>query len=174
MGESKMLTFATKKEFDTAGKYWNGRYEKYLCHVINKINELSKKHIVKRVLEIGCNGLQLVKESDTVDKNGTPDFKFDIGRQVWPFKDKEYDLAVSCQCWEHLEGNQQVAFMELMRTCKMAILTVPYMWPHGDDIHKGITMDKINLWYCNTKPNSTKMLGDKSKRLMSIFVFNGS
>ena len=161
-----MLNCAKAEDFPN-DKYWSGRYYAYLKDVISEIRELEDVGIGS-VLEIGCNGIQLVKGSDTIDICGNPTYKIDAGKERWPIQSKKYDLAICCQVWEHLNGGQQFAFKELQRVSKKAIITVPFMWKSGDEIHKGIAKETINNWYCNDKPVKEKLIGS---RLLSVFDF---
>ena len=46
----------------------------------------------------------------------------------WPVVDKQYDLFIALQVWEHLSNNQSRAFREVMRISKAVVLSFPYNW----------------------------------------------
>ena len=141
-----------KEDFD--GKYWdNGihcRWDQYLF----KVAELAAEINPNTVLEIGTNGIGLYFDSDSmgITPKTNPTFLHDATVAPWPFKDKQYDLGIATQVWEHLGTGQTVAFGELQRTCKKAILSFPYLWQcDPTDCHYNITAEKINEWTNNCK-----------------------
>ena len=74
------------------------------------------------------------------------------------FKDnKEYDMFIALQVWEHLVGRQREAFNEVMRISKMAILSFPYMWNCPEDNanypeHHMIDEKIISEWTLGVEP----------------------
>jgi SAM-dependent methyltransferase len=141
--------------------YWKHRWASYLKQVYEFTLKLN---IATPILEIGCNGIPLFENSHTVDKKSLdnyPTFKFNITKQ-WPLKDKSYDLVIACQVWEHLKGEQLIAFRELKRVCKTAIFTFPYLWikkwKENTPWHLHITQDQINEWTENTQFEEQRIL----------------
>ena len=121
------------------GSYYTGRWA-YICEVIKIIEEIKPE----KVLEIGPSLHPVVKESDIMvipgdDKWGEPEnwkgFKYyhDAIVKPWPVMDKEYDLFLGLQVWEHLDNKQSLAFKEAMRVSKHIILSFPYNWDCLDD-----------------------------------------
>lgn len=143
--------------------YYIGRWE-YLKEVI----EIIKGQNIRYVLEIGPGLLPIVKNSDVImnpeeDAFGRPQeifgkvFTFDATIKPWPILDKQYDLFIALQVWEHLDNKQSRAFREVMRISKMAILSFPYHWDGGEEkpshrAHRDIDRELIEDWTFNVKP----------------------
>lgn len=160
-----------REKEDFTGKYWLGRWDDYLKYVVEYVEELNPK----KVIEMGTNGISLCLDSDTLDisESSKPTFLQDAGKIPWPIKDKAYDLLIATQVWEHLKGNQELAFSEVKRISKSAILSFPYLWPNGSESHKGITKEIINKWTLN-EPFSKEIIIESSnrlKRLIRLFIF---
>lgn len=146
------------------GKYYEGRWE-YFKEVI----EIIKNENIKSVLEIGPAQEPIVKNCDVMvkpedDMWGKPENKFfkeclvhDATESPWSISDKQYDLVIALQVWEHLEDKQKQAFQEVMRVSKMAIMSFPYMWDCPKDsrnypAHHLIDEKIIGDWTLNIKP----------------------
>jgi hypothetical protein len=149
-------------------EYCEGRWNYYEA-VINLVKEIKPL----KVLEIGPGKSTIVKKSDIMinpieDKYGRPDFEysksiiFNATEKPWPIKDKEYDLIIALQVWEHLTNKQSRAFREVIRTSKKAILSFPYLWDcHFKDNHRFdhhmIDEEIISDWTSNVKPMNQTM-----------------
>jgi hypothetical protein len=163
-----MLELMTHKDYEllVSGEfkgYYLGRWE-YFKKVIEIIEQLS----VEKVLEIGPGHLPIVKNADILlnpqdDHFGKPDhmdgqvIMHDVTVKPWPLKDKQYDLVVALQVWEHLDNKQTRAFREVMRVSKRAILSFPYQWDGGSEkymhrLHRDIDIELIQDWTLNIKP----------------------
>jgi len=169
--------------------YYRDRWE-YYGEVVKIIRKLNKYHLIYKTLELGPGEAQIVKKSDIMDvdkdisllpsNNGpktiTKFVKYihDATITPWPIKDKEYDLFIALQVWEHLEWRQQEAFREVMRVSKMAILSFPYKWDKcpKEDFHYGIDDEKIAEWTLHIRPIATLVTGDSYKRKIYLFVFD--
>ena len=143
-------------------KYYIGRWE-YFKEVIRIVKDLS----INTVLEIGPGVLPIVKDADLLinpedDQFGRPNaylgqkIVFDITKKPWPISDKQYDLVIALQVWEHLDNKQTRAFHELMRISKRAILSFPFKWQGGEkkyshSLHRDIDKELIDDWTLNTK-----------------------
>jgi hypothetical protein len=145
------------------GEYYTGRWE-YFKEVIKIIQNEN----VGSVLELGPGLLPIVKNSDVImnpqeDSFGRPQdicgkvFSFDATIKPWPIMEKQYDLFIALQVWEHLDNKQSRAFREVMRISKMAILSFPYHWDGGEEklshrAHRDIDRELIEDWTLNVKP----------------------
>lgn len=145
------------------GQYYIGRWE-YFKEVIKII----QSERFKSVLELGPGLLPIVKKSDVImnpeeDSFGRPQetkgkvLSFDATMKPWPILDKQYDLFIALQVWEHLDNKQSRAFREVMRISKMAILSFPYHWDGGEEkpshrAHRFIDRELIEDWTLNEKP----------------------
>ena len=146
------------------GKYYEGRWA-YFSEVIKIIKE---NQGISKILELGPSVQTIVKKCDIMVKPendvwGRPqeyilkEYEHDATVAPWPIRDKEYDLFIALQVWEHLEGKQKQAFKEVMRTSKMAILSFPYMWDCPKDNanypeHHMIDEKIISEWTLNIQP----------------------
>lgn len=145
------------------GDYYSGRWE-YFREVIEIIKQLQ----VAKVLELGPGLLPVVKNADLMinpqeDPFGRPKewvgktIVFDATRSPWPIRDKEYDLVIALQVWEHLDDKQSRAFREVMRVSKRAVLSVPYKWEGGQEnarhrAHRDIDKELVEDWTLHIKP----------------------
>ena len=148
------MTYSKHEDFST--KYFKKRWDKYIKIVLDIVKEIVENNNLSTTLEIGCAGVPLIKESDTIDiqnnhignpkiRETYPTYLHDISLVPWPIQNKKYDLVIGTQIWEHL-NDKQTAFNELTKITKYAILTFPYKWPKGDINHKNITKELINTW----------------------------
>ena len=145
------------------GKYYVGRWE-YFKHVIDFVHEIKPES----VLELGPGHHTVVKGCDVMicpedDQWGLPVnaigkvYVHNATEKPWPVGDKEYDLFIALQVWEHLDNKQNRAFREVLRVAKAAVLSFPYMWdcPKDDPNypeHHLIDRDLINDWTLNVPP----------------------
>lgn len=102
--------------------------------------------------------------------NPSKEYLHDATVIPWPIADKEYDLFIALQVWEHLEGKQYEAFREVMRISKMAILTFPYLWgcPKDDPNYPSHYMINENIiaeWILNIDPVKTIKIPRTGKRV---------
>jgi hypothetical protein len=163
--KSRLMTHEDYKELlkGSLGRYYEGRWE-YFKEVI----EIIKSENIESVLEIGPAQEPIVKNCDVMikpedDMWGKPKDGFskqyfhDATEKPWPIKDKQYDLLLALQVFEHLDNKQNRAFREVMRVSRMAILSFPYMWDCPKDnanypAHHLIDEELIGDWTLNVKP----------------------
>ena len=138
-----------EKEALKLGSYWKCYEERWNYYRIAML-QLAEWD-VETLLEIGPKGLPCSPNSDTVDKVEGATFLHDV-REPWPFADNQYDAVVGLQVWEHLEGEQQQAFQEARRVGKRLILSFPYLWETGDEIHRDVSLEQIMSWVCHERP----------------------
>jgi hypothetical protein len=163
-----MMNMMTEADFHALlqtqrGEYYRGRWA-YFSEVIRIVSALP----AQRALEIGPGLLPVVKDADVIlspqeDAFGTPDtfagtkIVHDVTVSPWPIKDKEYDLVVALQVFEHLDNKQSRAFREVMRISRWGILSFPYMWTGGEEkpshrAHRDIDRQLIRDWTLNVQP----------------------
>lgn len=149
----------------SAGEYYLGRWA-YFSEVIEIIKDQKD---VNKVLELGPSFLPVVKDCDIMIKPETDgwgrpsaaapkEYIHDATITPWPVRDKEYDMFIALQVWEHLAGKQEEAFTEVIRTARMAILSFPYKWDCPKDNanypeHHMIDEDIISGWTLGIKPD---------------------
>ncbi len=145
------------------GYYYEGRWEYF-----NKVLNIIKAEKINSAVELGPGLLPIIKNSDIIlnpeeDFFGKPEYakgeilKFDATNKNWPIKDKEYDLFIALQVWEHLDNKQSRAFREAMRISKTIILSFPYLWDGGEEkhshrAHRDIDRDLIIDWAMGIEP----------------------
>jgi hypothetical protein len=140
--------------YDSKSTTWS-RWD-YMSLVIDEIKLLKPSTIC----EVGTEGISLCKESFILDHN--------LDNVPYPVKDKQFDLFIALQVWEHLH-NQSKAFDEVMRISHNAILSFPYLWnTDKENCHYMITKDKISEWTLGTKPE--KVIPVKN-RLVYVWRF---
>ncbi|OQB20381.1 MAG: hypothetical protein BWY11_02451 [Firmicutes bacterium ADurb.Bin182] len=168
------------------GKYYEGRWA-YFSEVVNIVRETEG---IDSVLEIGPSFRTIVKDCDIMVKPendvwGRPQkyvrkiYEHDARDIPWPIRFKEYDLFIALQVWEHLEGKQKEAFKEVMRTCRMAILSFPYMWDCPKDDanypeHHMIDEKIISEWTLGIEPEKVVKIprtGDRVSKGPRIIYF---
>jgi len=178
-----------KKLLESSHEAYNtGRWEYYkeVIHIIPKLE-------IENVLELGPGFLPIVKTSDIMlspeeDQFGKPNdvigkvFVHDATKKPWPILNKQYDLLIALQVWEHLDNKQTRAFREVKRVAKRAILSFPYEWTGGEQkpshrAHRDIDKELISDWTLNIPPREiieiprTSPGFSKGKRLIYYWIF---
>jgi hypothetical protein len=169
----RFIDHSTYKEHCRAhGKYWSNTTQASARWGYYKlVREFSQQVDPKSVLELGTNGMPMFDECDTMGLDKS-DIIHDATQIPWPCTDKQYDLFIACQVWEHLATSQAEAFKEVMRVSKYAILSFPYLWKHGDAMHRGITREQIDGWTCNIPPVAEQTaVAPDCKRLVMLWKF---
>lgn len=145
------------------GEYYAGRWEYY-----KEVIEIVHQQNPTTVLELGPGSHTIVKNCDIMVKPEDDDWGrplnpinrvhfFDATEKNWPIADKQYDLFIALQVWEHLSNKQSRAFREAMRISKAVILSLPYWWDCPvDDAnypeHHHIDEELIADWTLNIQP----------------------
>jgi energy-coupling factor transporter ATP-binding protein EcfA2 len=116
--------------------------------ILRQINVLDAQD----VLEIGTVGMQLVKGSDTLDRDAywdfpgkNPTFLHDARSIPWP-PVRRYKVIVALRVFQYLTPNQAEAFQEAKRLCDHLILVVPEgeaYQPKGLEGSRGITFEQF-------------------------------
>jgi len=145
------------------GPYYVGRWEyfKVVIDIISRLNPQS-------VLELGPGQHTIVKlcdvmlklEDDAWGRPINPTGKVilhNATEKPWPIVDKQYDLFIALQVWEHLDNKQSRAFREAMRVSRAAILSLPYLWdvpPESRNYpaHHQIDEELIEDWTLHVPP----------------------
>jgi len=148
-------------------------YHKIVANMLSEIE-------FGNVLELGTNKVKVVHDSDCMNlidsfplKGTGKNIIYDITQTPCPIKDKQYDMFIALQVWEHLgerySGVHQKAFKEVMRISNRAIISFPYKWNMNKykikvengiekkvySSHGGITDEIISEWTCGVKPVKT-------------------
>ena len=142
----------------------------YYCTVIQLLRSLE----FHSALELGSYRMPLIVGSDTMDCLGEfkPTYVHDAGIAPWPIADKQYDMFLGLQVWEHLSGRQSEAFCELSRVARRAILSFPLRWNcPKDPIHHNITESTIAQWTNHATAESTVVVRT-GERARIIYQFD--
>jgi len=156
-----LITLDDFKKAQEKNKYFNDSRWDYMKEIINIVKPLN---LNGRVLEMGSEGLTIVKNCDTMNKViDTPDLTYyqDAVKTPYPIYDKKYCLFIACQVWEHFECYHHWVFREVMRISERAILTFPYMWKNTHWTHDNIDMKKIAEWTYNVPMKLNKQIGSR-------------
>ncbi len=145
------------------GDYYTGRWEYF-----KEVLKIIQQEEVESVIELGPGLQPICKNSDLIlsqeeDSFGRPEGAsgkihiFDATTKPWPLENKQFDLFIALQVWEHLDNKQSRAFREVMRISNMAILSFPYLWEGGEEkpshrAHRFIDKDLIEDWTLQIKP----------------------
>jgi len=167
------------------GEYYIGRWDYY-----KRVIEIVKRLNPKKVLEIGPGKHCIVKDCDIMvkpeeDAWGRPiheigkEILYDATEKSWPINDKEYDLVLGLQVWEHLSNKQSRAFREVIRISHTAILSFPYLWncpktSKNYPEHHDIDEDLIADWTLHKEPKEIikiERTGEKVSKGPRIIYF---
>jgi len=145
---------------------WNIRWE-YMLVTMAWLQDIQPTTI----LEAGTNGLTVCEDSDTIGL-GKADTIHDLRCTPWPFEDKQYDVFIALQVWEHLTYKQESAFTEASRIAKHIIMSFPYMWDYANGhCHNGIDEDTINEW-AGSQPDKALLVNDSYTRSRLVCYWN--
>jgi hypothetical protein len=130
-------------------------------------------------LELGPNRRALIVNADVLELHDRPDLEAE-GRVIihdarvapWPVGDKAYDLFVGLQVFEHLTGDQRVAFNEIRRVARHAILSLPIDWDMKDPAHSHhmLSREHAQTWFDPIVPTDV-LVGNPGPKARMVFVF---
>jgi hypothetical protein len=141
--------------------------------------DLIERHDLHTALELGPWGRPLIVGADAMDRIERPDLQKegllvvqDATVAPWPIADKAYDLFVGLQVFEHLKGKQAIAFAEVARVARHAIISLPIDWVLEDttNSHHGLTEERARSWFLPIEPTRV-LLGNPGPKKRLIFVF---
>jgi hypothetical protein len=141
--------------------------------------ELIERHDLRTALELGPNIRPLVRGADAMDVVQRPGLEAE-GRLIvhdataapWPVADGQYDLFVALQVFEHLGARQDVAFSEVARVARHAILSLPIDWEMADprNVHHHVAHERVLSWFAPHTP--TRIIeGTAAPKKRLIYVF---
>lgn len=142
---------------------------------LNAVIDILSKIKFSSALELGPYHQPIIKSAHTMDRAdfGTPPtYIHNACKFPWPIENNKYDLFMALQVWEHLEGNQQKAFMEVMRISRKALLSFPYKWHCPGNCHHNITEQTISDWTLGTPPLRIAMVKAPNVQDRVIYYFD--
>jgi len=145
--------------------YWKEKRWVYHMVVMDLLKRIPDE--IKSSLELGSSSFKLIKKSLTLGNRGKVDIKHDLKVVPLPFSNKEFDVAIALQVWEHIAKDNPVmqrrAFKELMRISNHVILSFPYLWKDVEksNCHYMIDKDKIASWTCGIAPKEVVQVDNR-------------
>ena len=162
----------------TRPDYYQGR-RGYISAAASVADDLIGRRGLRTALELGPHRRPLVIGSDVMERR-PPDGLEDVGTVIvhdatqvpWPVPDKAYDLFIALQVFEHLEGHQADAFLEVRRVARHAILSLPIDWTMADptNAHHQLSDATVRSWFAPVEPTRI-VTGNPApgKRLLYVF-----
>ena len=173
----------TKAEFEGVVKrhpYYKGR-GRYMSVAARLAGELIEAHGLQSALELGPHLRPVIVGADVMDVRAQADLEIapsarfvhhDASQAPWPVGDREYDLFVALQVFEHLGNAQNTAFQEVRRVARHALISVPIDWEMDDptNCHHRISEERALSWFHPAAPTRVEV-GNTGPRKRLIFVF---
>jgi hypothetical protein len=171
----------TPAEFDDMIKVY--RYHrkrwKYTAVALAQATKLIQQRGLKNALELGVPVRPIIVGADAMDYQVRPQLQPNVPMTIhdatdipWPFGDKQYDLFLALQVFEHLGDKQPEVFREVRRVAKHAILSLPIGWNLRDttNIHHQISNERVLSWFAPVVP--TRILeGSRGRLTRLVYVF---
>jgi hypothetical protein len=171
------MTLLTRKSYNDRVRALNDPYWTktaahrwaYMSVVIEEIRKIKPRWIC----EAGVAKMPLCSKSFIIDLvpeslEGHDGMIYDLNKIPYPLADKQFDLFVALQVWEHLLHPRR-AFLEVTRISYNAILSFPYKWDcDPKNPHFMITSEVISSWTLQIKPKKVQRVGT---RIIYIWEF---
>lgn len=170
-----------RSEFDemtAAFPYYKGRW-RYTSVALAEAAKLIVRDDLRTALELGAPARPIITGAEVMDYRVHEELDpsvtltvHDGGEVPWPFDDKQFDLFIGLQVFEHLGSAQRDAFREVRRVSRHAILSLPIDWEMADpsDPHHLISDETVRSWFAPIEP--TRVLeGNPGRRRRSVYVF---
>ena len=179
--DSSPIRPITHAEFDAmieVYKYHRKRWG-YTGIALAEATKLITKHGLQNALELGVPVRPIIAGADCMDYRVRPQLQPGLPMTIhdatvvpWPFGDKQYDLFVALQVFEHLGDRQPQAFLEVRRIARHAILSLPIDWDLADttNIHHGITHERVLSWFAPVVPTRV-VIGSRGRLTRLVYVF---
>jgi hypothetical protein len=170
-----------KHEFDALverAPYYRPRWA-YISAAGRIADGLIAKYGLRTALELGPHLRPVIVGADAMDRHSVDDLQaegkvtiHDATKTPWPFADKEYDLFVALQVFEHLGDQQAAAFREVRRIARHAEISLPIDWVMSDptNCHHQISNEKALSWFAPVIPTRVEIGNGGAKRRL-IYVF---
>ena len=162
----------------TRPEYYRGR-RGYISAAVSIADELIGRRRLRTALELGPHRRPLVIGADVMERRAPVGLE-DVGTVIvhdatqvpWPIPAKTYDLFIALQVFEHLEGQQADAFLEVRRVARHAIVSLPIDWTMTDptNAHHQLSDTKVRSWFAPVEPTRI-VTGNEApgKRLLYVF-----
>lgn len=158
----------TKNEYDQLASF-NPYYSQNRWKWFREAMDMLVGLDVCKILELGSYLYPVVPRAWTVDIKGTPKEFLDLDLMPWHFKDKQFDLVICLQTLEHLE-RRKMAFDEIRRISKSALISLPFEWNSPEDfLHHNIMKETIKDWTNGDIPVKELIGGDENKKQIILY-----
>jgi hypothetical protein len=182
-GRRPAIRSLRKDEFQVVAErfpYYKGRW-KYMSVAGALSGDIIDIYRATTALELGPHLRPVIVGADVMDLDErSRDTLEGAGHVVvhdatvtpWPIADKQYDLFVALQVFEHLGTRQPEAFREVCRVARHAIISLPIDWQMADptNCHHQLSAEKALSWFLPIVPTRIVVGNDGPKKRL-IFVF---
>jgi hypothetical protein len=159
-------------------RYYSARTG-YMTVAAGVAGDLIDRHRLTSALELGPHLRPLIVGADVMDIASPKDLQSEgrviihnATRDPWPVDDRQYDLFVALQVFEHLGTGQGAAFREVRRVARHAIISLPIDWVMADpkNCHHQLSSERALSWFLPVVPTRVVVgNGGSKKRLIYVF-----
>jgi hypothetical protein len=170
-----------RADFDVMVKefpYYQNRWG-YMSTALLEAARLIETDDIKTALELGAPVRPILVGAHVMDKTKRPEYDTSIPAVThdatvvpWPVADKQFDLFLALQVFEHLKDRQHEAFMEVRRIARHAILSLPIDWVMDDprNCHHMISEERALSWFAPVVPTRrVEHVTGRRKRVIYVF-----
>jgi hypothetical protein len=170
-----------RADFDVMVKefpYYQNRWG-YMSTALLEAARLIETDDIKTALELGAPVRPILVGAHVMDKTKRPEYDdsipavtHDATVMPWPVGDKQFDLFLALQVFEHLKDRQHEAFMEVRRIARHAILSLPIDWVMDDprNCHHMISDERALSWFAPVLPTRRiEHVTGRRKRVIYVF-----
>ncbi len=170
-----------RADFDLMVKefpYYQNRWG-YMSTALLEAARLIETDDIKTALELGAPVRPILVGAHVMDKTKRPEYDTSIPAVThdatvvpWPVADKQFDLFLALQVFEHLKDRQHEAFMEVRRIARHAILSLPIDWVMDDprNCHHMISEERALAWFAPVLPTRRiEHVTGRRKRVIYVF-----
>ena len=151
----------------------------YMSTALLEAARLIESDGIRTALELGAPVRPILVGAHVMDKTKRPEYDTSIPAVThdatvvpWPVADKQFDLFLALQVFEHLKDRQQDAFLEVRRIARHAILSLPIDWVMDDprNCHHMISEERALSWFAPVVP-TRRVEHQTGRRKRVIYVF---
>jgi Methyltransferase domain len=172
-------SFASQTEFAALAAdepSYRGR-DTYVGAAVWLAADLIGRYGLTTALELGPNTRPLISGADVMDRVARPGLAssgtvlvYDATDTPWPMADKQYDLFVALQVFEHLASDQPAVFREVRRVARNAIISLPIDWEMDNrNPHHGISHAEALSWFAPVRPTRV-IIGNPGYRQRLLYA----
>ena len=171
----------SRRSFDemaAALPYYRNRWG-YTSVALAEAARIIRDRDVRTALELGAPVKPILVGARVMDNKVRPELDpyveitvHNAIRTPWPFDDKQFDLFIALQVFEHLGSFQPAVFREVRRVARHAVLSLPIEWEMADpsDPHHRISDVTVRSWFAPIEPTRV-VEGNAGRRRRLVYVF---